>query len=138
MRNQGFTFLELLLVISIISVIGAMSAIFYSRFLAQNAVSNTVEQLSSQLRKAQTYAMAGKQNSAWGVKFASNKITLYSASSAAFDENFAVSSNVSVTGFTQVLFARATGIPDSTPTITITQNDTTKTVTVNAQGMVTR
>ena len=76
-KAKGFTLIELLLVISIVFVIGTFSAIFFSRFLTQNAVLNTQDQLIGQLRKAQVYAMMGRQNSAWSINYSSNTITLY-------------------------------------------------------------
>ena len=89
---RGFTIIELLLVILIVSIITLMSASFYSRFLTQNAVDNTREQLVGSFRKAQTYSMMGKQNGVWGVRYtlSPKKITLYLTGSSAFDEIYNV------------------------------------------------
>ena len=100
-KSDGFTLIELLLVISIILIIGTFSVIFFSRFLTQNAVANTQDQLIGQLRKAQVYAMMGRQNSAWSINYSSNTITLYigttfAGHNTAFDEKFTVNSNISV------------------------------------------
>ncbi|MEK7067868.1 MAG: prepilin-type N-terminal cleavage/methylation domain-containing protein [Patescibacteria group bacterium] len=142
--RKGFTLIELILVVALISIITAMSAVFYSRFLTQNAVLNTVDQLAGQLHKAQIYAMAGKQNSNWGVNYGSQIITLYSGNSydtrtAAFDEKFTVNSNISVSGLTDLNYARVTGLPIPTETtMTISGNNNTKTITVNSYGVVNR
>ena len=64
--NRGLTIIELLLVIAIISTLGILSASFYAKFLTQNAVENTQNQLVNSFRKAQTYSMMGKQNGVWG------------------------------------------------------------------------
>lgn len=142
-RNQGLTVLELLLVISLISVVSAFSAIIYSRFLIENAVLNTVDQLVGEAHKAQTYAMAGRQNGNWGVNFSAPTMTLYLGNSfisrtTAFDEKFTVNSNVIVSGLSDLNFFRLTGTPSSTPTVTITGNNTTKTIIVNSYGMINR
>ena len=137
-RQQGFSFIELLLVIAIMLVLGTMSAVFYSRFLTQNAVANTVDQLTGEMRKAQIYAMMGKQNSNWAVSFSGNTITLFSTTSGAFNETFSVNPSISVTGFAQITFTRVTGLPDITPTITVSGAGTSKTLTVNSQGVVSR
>src|SRR3989338_10821570 len=112
-KSSGFTLIELLLVISMISIIGTFSVVFFSRFLTQNAVANTQDQLIGQLRKAQVYAMMGRQNSAWSINYSSNTITLYigttfAGHNTAFDEKFTVNSNISVSGITDVNFAKAT------------------------------
>lgn len=143
--RRGVTLLELLLVITIMSTLSVMTASFYSRFFVQNAVDNTVDQLVGQIRKAQFYAMMGKQSGGnWGVNFSSNTITLYQGNTfgtrnAALDEKFSVNANISLGAFSDINFTHATGLPASSQTINIMgPNNTTKTVTVNAQGVVSR
>lgn len=141
---QGFTLIELLLVIAIVLIIGTFSVIFFSRFLTQNAVANTQDQLIGQLRKAQIYAMMGKQNSAWSVNYSSNTITLYigttfAGHNTAFDEEFTVNSNILVSGITDVNFAKTTGLPTPvTSSVTISNGTTIKTIDINAQGVASR
>ena len=139
--QTGVTLIELLLVITIISIIGLMSTSFYSRFLTQNAVGNTRDQLVGSFRKAQIYSMMGKQNNTWGVKYDSvaKKITLYLTGASAFNENYTVNNNITITGFTDISFARVTGTPSTTPstvTITIYSGNNTKTISINSQGVV--
>lgn len=141
---RGFTIIELILVIAIISTVALLSSPFYSRFLLQNAVDNTVDQLSGSLRKAQVYSMMGKQSSAWSVNFSSNTITLYKGASfvarnPAFDEKFSVNPNVTISGMTDISYAKVTGLPTpTTATITISSGANSKTVTINSQGVVSR
>jgi len=139
----GFTLIELLLVISIVLIIGTFSVVFFSRFLTQNAVANSQDQLITELRKAQIYAMMGRQNGNWGVKFGSNKITLFQGNSYdtrnnAFDETFTQNPNIAISGFSEIVFAKATGLPSTSGTYTITGSDSSKQITVNSQGIVSR
>lgn len=138
-KLKGVTLIELLLVVVIVSTITILSAPFYSRFLTQNAVGNTVDQLVASLRKAQIYSMMGKQNNTWGVKYsaATKKITLYLSGSSAFDEIYSVNNNITVADF-DITFAKITGLPSTSPTITITGNNNSKTITINSQGVVSR
>jgi len=142
-KSEGFTLIELLLVISIVLIIGTFSVIFFSRFLTQNAVSNTQDQLIGQLRKAQVYAMMGRRNGNWGVRFGSNTITLFQGNSyagrnTAFDETFSQNANISISGFTEIVFTKTTGLPNTTGTYTIIGNDTSKQIIVNSQGVASR
>lgn len=138
--SKGLTIIELLLVVSIILTLGVMSISFHSRFVLQNALSNTENQLLGSFRKAQIYSMMGRRNGTWGVKYSSlnNKITLYLTGNSAFDENFSVNNNISINGFTDISFAKTTGQASQTSTITITGLNTAKTITVNSQGVTTR
>jgi len=145
MRNEkyGFTLIELLLVISIVLIIGTFSVVFFSRFLTQNAVTNTQDQLIGSLRKAQIYAMMGRQNSNWGVRFGENIIALFSGNSyasrnTAFDETFSQNSNISISNFSEIVFTKVSGLPSTTGTYTITGNDSSKQVVVNSQGVISR
>ncbi len=135
--TRGITIIELLLVVAIILTLGLMSASFYSRFLTQNAVGNTQNQLVNSFRKAQTYSMMGKQNGVWGVRYASNQITLYLTGDSSFDESFDVNNTVTVTTF-DIAFAKITGLPSSTGDITITGGNNTKIVTINSQGVASK
>jgi len=135
--TRGITIIELLLVVAIILTLGLMSASFYSRFLTQNAVGNTQNQLVNSFRKAQTYSMMGKQNGVWGVRYASNQITLYLTGDSSFDESFDVNNTVTVTTF-DIAFAKITGLPSSTGDIAITGGNNTKIVTINSQGVASK
>lgn len=142
---RGFTLIELILVIAIISIIALLSAPFYSRFLLQNAVDNTVDQLVGSLRKAQIYSMTGKKGSSWSVNFSSNTLTLYkgappfaSRAEPGLDETFSVNPNVSIAGMTDMTYARSTGLPTGAATIIISSGNNSETITVNSEGMVSK
>lgn len=141
--QRGFTFLELILVIALVIILGLSTVPFSSRFYTQNAVSNTVDQITSELRKSQMYAMSSRQSANWGVHYGSNQIVLfqgtsYASRNANFDEKFTVNTAVTVSGLTDVIFMRTTGTPSATPTIIVSGAGDTATVTVNSEGVVNR
>lgn len=139
-NQQGLTLIELILVIAIASIVTLLATPFYARFYTQNAVANLTDQLTSSLRKAQFYSMIGKQGGSWGVKYTMSpkQITLFLVGNSAFDENFTVGGNTTISGFSQVTFAHATGLPDVAPIITISGDSNTKTIIVNSQGIVSK
>lgn len=141
--ERGFTLIELLMVIAIILMLGTLSSVFFSRLLLQNSVANVEDQLVAELRKAQVYSMIGKRGGVWGVSYGSNLITLFQGATfatrnTAFDEKFSVNPNITISGFTEIEFTRITGLPSSAPTITISGNSGSKTITINSQGVVSR
>lgn len=145
-NQKGITFIELLLVVSIILILSALSIPFSSRLLTRNAVDNTSDQLINSIRKAQIYAMMGKQNSSWGVNYSSNTITLYKGSSFAtrdtsLDETFNVNTNISVsfsTPSTDINLTRVSGLPNIQPTITISEGNKSDIFSINSQGVVSK
>lgn len=149
--HRGYSLIEILLVIAIFAVIAGLSAPFYGRFLTQNAVANSVDQLVADIHKAQFYAMVSRQTNTlnWGVNIdnTTKKITLYrgnafSGHDVTFDETFTINDNVTVSpASTDLNFARRTGIPTSGSfplTITISGQGNSKSVIINSQGMVTK
>lgn len=147
MKKNGFTLIELILVVSLMLTLGVMTTVFYSRFLTQSSVSNVQDQLLSSLRKAQIYAMTSKRGSSWGVRYGSNTITLYKGTTfgtePAFDEKFSVDSTISITSSTGIVdwnFTRITGNPNNSPAAIIIsgQNNLSKTINIYSHGLITR
>ena len=140
MRN-GFTLLELLLVIAIVGILGTASTSYTARFYTQNAVSNTADELASMLRTAQLYSMMGKQSGGvWGVKYTTSpkRITLFLQGSSSFDEKYDVNNSVSIIGFSQITFAHLTGLPSSSAPMTISGNGQSEGITMNSQGVISK
>ena len=142
MKNEkGFTFIELIVIMAIISALATASAVFYGKFFYQVAVQNTANGIVGQLRKAQVYAVESRQFSSWGVRNGTGQIILFQGNSyagrnTAFDETFSIFPTTSVSGFTDVIFSRMTGTPSATPTITVSSGVVTKTITINSWGVV--
>ena len=141
--EKGITFIELILVLAIMLTLSVMAPVFYSRFLLQNSTINATDQLVGSLRKAQMYSMMSKEGSEWSVNVSSNTITLYKGSPpyvpSSFDEKFDLNPNVLVSGITDVAFARITGRPGSTTTVTISSpGNNPQQIIVNSEGVVNR
>lgn len=136
MKKGGYSFIEIIIVITLLAIVITFSSLFYRRYLLQNSVQHTADQLVGAMRKAQTYSMTGKKNGTWGVRYAANTITLFLVGNGSFDENYGVNPNISISGLAQVTFAKATGIPSSAATITISSNTISKTLILNSQGVI--
>jgi len=111
LRRPAFSLIELLLVLAIISSLGIFTASFYSRFLLRSAGDQARMHLVSSINKARTYAVTGRRNSDWGVRFSPPVLTLFSGSSyaardTAVDENITFNPNVTVSGISEIVFSR--------------------------------
>lgn len=141
--RYGFTYIELLLVISLIIILGTLTTAYYSRFYAQNSARAAGDVIAATLRKAQTYSMTGKQNSTWGVYYSGSQLTLfqgtsYASRTTASDEVTQLNGAVGISGLSEVTFARGSGVPNAPVTISISANGQSRTVTVNTQGGIER
>jgi hypothetical protein len=87
--------------------------------------------------------MDGYQDSAWGAKLLVNSIILFQGTSyvqraQASDEVSSLPTGISFSGFSEVVFAKNSGVPATTGAIYISaQGLETISVTVNSAGTVT-
>lgn len=142
-NQQGFTLIEMLLSVSIITLLVGISVPVYATFIGRNDLEVTRQGIVESLRRAQTYARAVEGDSTWGVAVVSGKAVLfkgasYAARDTAFDENITINSSITTSGLSEVVFTKLSGAPSATGTATFTQATTndSRTVTINAKGMV--
>jgi prepilin-type N-terminal cleavage/methylation domain-containing protein len=142
MNERGFTLIEMLLSVGIIALLAGLTTPVYQSFNNRNELDITAQSLASALRRAQVYARSVHGDSQWGVEIQSGAITLFKGSVFAsrdttYDEVSVISSSTAVTGTSEILFAKLSGAPASTGSVTLTDiNNEVRTVTINAKGMV--
>lgn len=141
-RSTGFTLVEMLLSVSIIGTLAMLSLPVYNSYIAHNDLDMTGQQVASVLRRAQVYARAMEQDSAWSVRVDTSSIILFrgtdfSTRNTAFDETVSIPDTVVASGLSEVQFSKFAALPNTTGSITITGNaGNTRVITVNAKGRV--
>lgn len=141
-KIRGFTLLEMMLSLSILGIIFAMTGPLYRVFMVRNDLDIVVSTMVQNIRRAQTLSQVADGDSEWGVHTATGSILLYKGSNyalrdEAFDENTEIPDNISVSGLVHITFEKKTGIPQSTGTTTFTSvTNETRHVTINQKGMV--
>jgi prepilin-type N-terminal cleavage/methylation domain-containing protein len=143
MKDQlGFTLIELLLSVVIIGMLSGLSLPVYESFARRNDLDVATLSVVNAIRRSETYARAVQGDSIWGIRFQSSAVILfkgatYASRDANFDESIDVPDSVTVSGLSEVQFAKLTAAPNTTGTVTFTSttNDT-RTLTLNAKGMV--
>lgn len=139
---KGFTLIEILLSITLISIIAGIGIPIYQSFQNRNSLNLATEGFVQLLRRAQTLSRAVDGDTSWGVYIASNTITLFQGldftnRNADFDELFDISSSVSITGLQEIVFSKFSGEPQSVGTTILTSlNNETKTITINTEGSI--
>ncbi|PIR64101.1 MAG: hypothetical protein COY81_01935 [Candidatus Pacebacteria bacterium CG_4_10_14_0_8_um_filter_43_12] len=136
-QSSGFTLVELLLTIGIISVIAVSSAPFLSRFILQIYTESTVTRIKSNISKAQNYSLDNKNDTTWGVCISGTELRMYSGScdSPSYSEEYSIPSSISVTGFTNIAFSLDGTLPDAL-TVSVSSSISDTTYTVNQLGQI--
>ncbi|HJQ08226.1 MAG TPA: type II secretion system protein [Candidatus Saccharimonadales bacterium] len=142
MKQRGFTLLEVLLSVTIITVLVGASLPVYESFVRRNDLDLTTQRVAEALRRAQTYARAAKGDVDWSVAVQTSAVTLFEGTNFAgrdtgMDEVITLPATVTPGGLSEVRFAKFSATPNTTGTITFssTINDT-RIITINAKGMV--
>lgn len=138
---RGFTLIELLLVIAIFGVIAATTTPFLSSFLVRNSWHVSVDRVSSEIHKAQSYAMSGKViggSNVWGVCITGNLFRMFngSCSSPNFREDYAFPGGVTMSGISSITFGSLRGEPTPAGAVNVVSTLGSNTVNINAAGMV--
>jgi len=96
--KKGFTLLELLITIAILSIISALTLWHWSGYKGREALSKDKMGIMAFMEEARSLSVASKNNSEFGVHIASSTITLFEGSSysAGAPENINYSMNSAV------------------------------------------
>jgi prepilin-type N-terminal cleavage/methylation domain-containing protein len=82
MKNkQGVTLIELIIAISILSIVTALSIVSYNKWQQQVFLTNQVDELKSAISKTQQLAVASAQDTNWGVHFEDTQYIIFAGSS---------------------------------------------------------
>ena len=142
MTMRGFTLIELLIVIAIIGLLVGVALPSLNLLISQTNVTDAAATYAQTLRRAESLAIAGRNDSACGVHLATSSIVLFKGTSYAardtqYDDSY-TTSNFVPSGLTEISFAKFTGLPSATGDTTLTNDrgSSTKTITINAKGTI--
>ncbi|KXK09605.1 MAG: type II secretion system protein [Candidatus Dojkabacteria bacterium] len=142
MRIKAFTLIEVLLAISLFSLIFAVSAPFLGRIVGSNDLDVAVQASVQSLRRAQVLSQTGENDSYWGVYFQNGSITVfrgqtYLTRNPDFDEITTVSNELAFTGLSEVIFNPVIGNTSNTGSITITNPESEQwVISINNRGVI--
>lgn len=140
--RSGFTLIEVLLSIVLISLIAGFSVPFYQTFQVKNDVVIAANTVSQSLHRAQILSQSVAGDTSAGVYIGGGSIVVfrgasYGARDTNYDEVFNLPGSITPSGLQEVVFNKFTGLPQSNGTLTLsTSVGKTLNVTVNAKGMV--
>ena len=147
--RRGITVIEILVVVSILGILVLVVLPQFSKIKENQVLKNAVEDTVSVLHNAESQSLASINSSEYGVHFQSDRVILFKGkvfSSGAGDNKTiniispANISNVTLGGVSattgDVYFARLSGVPNKTGTITVSTASFSKIITLSATGTV--
>ena len=148
-RNKGFTILEILLTLFILTLVVTIVIFLFSRLNSSKALDGSANLVVLTLDEARSLTLSSVGNSQYGVHFADSEITLFkgSAYSSSDPSNIATELNSLVGlrniilsgGGTDIVFTRLTGRTDEPGTLQVFLKNSSEsflTITVSSSGVV--
>ena len=143
MNQRGYTLVELLLSVTLLTVIAGVSVPISYTFVTKNNLSVSESASVHAMRRAATLSSASEGNTTWGFYIQAGSITVFQGASYAvrdstYDEITTIGNDITPSGLTEVVFSRPDGFPTSTGTLTLTTSSgLSETVVINAYGGLT-
>lgn len=141
MNKGGFTLIEILLVVVLISVITAFSVPIFGSLVGATELNDAVDKVAHTLRRAQLLSEGSKEDVSWGVYVDLDKVVVFGGASyisrnTALDEEYYFSEQVNRSGDFEYVFDKLTGLPDSAGVVTLFNNFGSEDISVSEVGLI--
>ncbi|MEN9912619.1 MAG: hypothetical protein RLY66_27 [Candidatus Parcubacteria bacterium] len=131
-HSQAFTLVEIIVVIVILTIIFSIGAGTFVNTRKARELETMTDAIAAKLEQAKSEAISGKGGSAFGVKFTSSSYTYfkggsYSSSGATnmtypLTDGYQITASIPASSDTAIIFARMTGTPVATGTVSISNS----------------
>lgn len=130
-----------MLSMAVLAVLAAVGLPVYQSLQVRNNLDIAVETVVQGGRRAQVLSIASDGDATWGIRVQTGSAIIfkgatYVARDSAYDEITELSGGITPSGLTEIVYAKLSGLPNATGTITLTgSNNETRTITINAKGV---
>ena len=138
-RKRGFTLIEILISVAVLSIITAVAVPSFIVFNRRQQLDQAAKQVKTDLRAMQAQAVAGAGASQWAVSFVSGELDYsigrYEGGSLADPQTKDLPGSTTLSTTATVVFERLTGVPTGgQQVITVALGGDTRSVTVYEGG----
>lgn len=123
MKRPAFTLVEMVLVLAILGIMGAITMPMYRDYQIRNDLNVVTEQVTQGLARARLLSASSKNDTGWGFYIPAGTLykgLSYAQRDPAFDEFYPMPSTIKTTGLFDVSYSKIKGIPSATGSITLT------------------
>jgi prepilin-type N-terminal cleavage/methylation domain-containing protein len=144
-KNKGFTLLELMIVIVLTCVLSSIVYVSFTSLNNRQILDKEMAQVKSYIQKARINSLNSKNGDAHGVMFATTSLTVVELLATSTLYVYVLNERIRLTsstlGTSTLTFARISGLPSATGTLTYTYGSGstvvgTSTITINNAGIV--
>lgn len=127
--------------VALVSFLASSAIPVYRSVQALNDLDTASSLLAQSLRVAQIFSQSVRGDVAWGVHLEAGRIIVFKGSSFAlrdsnFDEVFEISKGLNLSGSSEIVFSKLSGLPDAEGIFVLESAYDKKTVSVNSYGAV--
>jgi len=140
MRSSGFSLIEIIIVVSLLSFIFSLGLAVTFRSYESHLFNAEIDTLANILIKARSNAQSNMLKSAHGVFIKESDYILFSG--LLFDENNSMNQktprnkSIAVTGMQEVIFEAVSGNPDASGDILLTNGNQTGSISISQEGRI--
>lgn len=148
MKNNGFTLIEIVLVIAITAILATVGTTSYINLQKKQSLDAVVSKIVLDLRLVSDKSRAQEDDLGWGIRFTNSasgtdyyeiwKGTSYISGVKTSKTNLnALSfSDPAHNSFEDIIFSKGTGLPVAAASISITNSTETKVISIDANGRI--
>jgi len=144
-KDGGFTLPEIIVVLSLIVIISAISVVAFFNLREKKSIDKDVDSVVSIIEKTRNMSLNRKNDSSYGVYFSTTSVSVYSGGTRITGNKISeypleAISKIATTSLSsygsEIDFTKITGVPNATGTITISTASYSKVITVYGTGLV--
>jgi len=138
-KNPGFTLIEVMIVILIVTIVAGLGLFFGLDFYRTYAIDSERDTLVSALRRSRMRALDNVNGAPHGLKIGAQNFILYTGNSyagrnPAFDESISRSAAVNIAGLDDIVFGSLSATSSYSGTVTLSDGVRQRTININYEG----